>query len=173
MFSGSAGRTLMIVAAAISMLGYLSANILSTPRSIFAYARDGFLPAALCTVHERYRTPHIAIIVHGCLIAALALTGSYERLAIFSNLNAFVLSRSSSVSIAVLALRSRDVRGDGTPFRIPGGALVPLATLATNAWLMYATAAPADLYALGIILALALLLYALRRWRLRHAMRAR
>jgi amino acid transporter len=153
----------MIVAAAISMLGYLSANILSTPRSIFAYARDGFLPAALCAVHERYRTPHVAIIVHGCLIAALALTGTYERLAIFSNMNAFVLYM--LCAIAVLALRSRNVHSDGPPFRIPGGPLVPLATLAANAWLMYATAAAADLYGLGIILALALLLYAVRRWR--------
>lgn len=168
-FSGAPGRTLMIVAATISMLGYLSANILSTPRSIFAYARDGFLPAALCAVHERYRTPHIAIIVHGCLIAALALTGTYERLAIFSNLNAFVLYM--LCAIAVMALRARDVRSDGAPFRIPGGPLVPLAALAANAWLMYATAARADLFGLGIILALALLLYAVRRWRLRHASR--
>ena len=168
-FSGAPGRTLMIVAATISMLGYLSANILSTPRSIFAYARDGFLPAALCAVHERYRTPHVAIIVHGCLIAALALTGTYERLAIFSNLNAFVLYM--LCAIAVLALRARDVRSDGAPFRIPGGPLVPLAALAANAWLMYATAARADLFGLGIILALALLLYAVRRWRLRAASR--
>ena len=168
-FSGAPGRTLMIVAATISMLGYLSANILSTPRSIFAYARDGFLPAALCAVHERYRTPHVAIIVHGCLIAALALTGTYERLAIFSNLNAFVLYM--LCAIAVLALRARDVRSDGAPFRIPGGPLVPLAALAANAWLMYATAARADLLGLGIILALALLLYAVRRWRLRSASR--
>ena len=40
-FAGAPGRTVMIVAASISMLGYLSANILSTPRAIFAYARDG------------------------------------------------------------------------------------------------------------------------------------
>jgi amino acid transporter len=162
-FSGNPGRSVMIVAAAISMLGYLSANILSTPRSIFAYARDGFLPAALCSVHERYRTPHVAIIVHGCLIAALALTGTYERLAIFSNMNAFVLYM--LCAIAVLALRARNVHTDGAPSRIPGGPLVPLATLAANAWLMYATAARSDLYGLAIILGLALALYCVRRWR--------
>jgi basic amino acid/polyamine antiporter, APA family len=164
-FGGAPARTVMIVAATVSMLGYLSANILSTPRSIFAYARDGFLPAALCAVHERYRTPHVAIVVHGCLIAALALTGTYERLAIFSNLNAFVLYM--LCAIAVLALRARNVHSDGAPFRIPGGPLVPLTALAANAWLMYATAARADLIGLGIILLLALLLYGIRRWRLR------
>jgi APA family basic amino acid/polyamine antiporter len=165
-FAGAPGRTLMIVAATISMLGYLSANILSTPRSIFAYARDGFLPAALCAVHERYRTPYVAIIVHGALIAALALTGTYERLAIFSNLNAFVLYMMCAV--AVMVLRARDVRSDGAPFRIPGGPLVPVAALIANAWLMYATAARGDLLGLGIILALALVLYGVRRWRLQR-----
>ena len=162
-FAGAPGREVMIVAAAISMLGYLSANILSTPRSIFAFARDGFLPAVLCAVHERYRTPHVAIIIHGCLIGALALTGTYERLAIFSNLNAFVLYM--LCAIAVMVLRARDVHSDGAPFRIPGGPLVPVAAVLANAWLMYATAARTDLVGLGIILALALLLYALRRWR--------
>jgi amino acid transporter len=152
------------------MLGYLSANILSTPRSIFAYARDGFLPAALCAVHERYRTPYVAIIVHGSLIAALALTGTYERLAIFSNLNAFVLYM--LCAIAVMVLRARDVHSDGAPFRIPGGPLVPVAALVANAWLMYATAARGDLLGLGIILALALLLYGARRWRRRHTSQA-
>jgi amino acid transporter len=156
----------MIVAAVISMLGYLSANILSTPRSIFAYARDGFLPSALCAVNDRYRTPQVAIIVHGCLVAGLALSGSYERLAIFSNLTAFVLYM--LCAIAVMVLRAQDVHGDGTPFRIPGGALVPVATVLANAWLLYATAARGDLLGLGLIVALALLLYGVRRLRLQR-----
>jgi amino acid transporter len=165
-FAGATGRMVMIVAAVISMLGYLSANILSAPRSIFAYARDGFLPAALCAVHDRYRTPHIAIITHGCLVAALALSGSYERLAIFSNLTAFVLYM--LCAIAVMVLRARDVHSDGAPFRIPGGALVPVATVLANGWLIYATAAHGELVGLGLILALALLLYGVRHLRLRR-----
>jgi basic amino acid/polyamine antiporter, APA family len=164
-FAGTAGSTVMLVAAVISMLGYMSANILSVPRSIFAYARDGFLPTLLSAVHERYRTPHVAIIVHGCLLVALAVTGSYERLAIFSNLNAFVLYM--LCAIAVMALRARDVHIDGAPFRIPGGALVPVATVLATGWLMYATATRGDLLGLGLILALALLLYGVRRLRLR------
>ena len=166
-FAGAPGRTVMIVAASISMLGYLSANILSTPRAIFAYARDGFLPAALCAVHDRYRTPHVAIIIHGCLVAALALTGSFERLAIFSNLTAFVLYM--LCAIAVMVLRARDVHSDGAPFRIPGGALVPVATVLASGWLLYATAARGDLVGLGLIVALALLMYGVRCLRLRRA----
>jgi len=98
-------------------------------------------------------------------VAALAVSGSYERLAIFSNLNAFVLYM--LCAIAVMALRARDVRSDGAPFRIPGGALVPVATVLATGWLMYATATRGDLLGLGLILALALLLYGVRRLRLR------
>jgi hypothetical protein len=65
----------------------------------------------------------------------------------------------------VVVLRARDVHSDGAPFRIPGGPLVPLAALLATAWLMYATARGTDLLGLGIILVLALLLYAVRRWR--------
>jgi lysylphosphatidylglycerol synthetase-like protein (DUF2156 family) len=43
-----------------------------------------------------------------------------------ARLNAFVLYMLCAV--AVMALRARDVHSDGAPFRIPGGALVPVAT---------------------------------------------
>ena len=41
---GPAARTVMIAAAVVSMFGYLSANVLSEPRGLFAMSRDGFLP---------------------------------------------------------------------------------------------------------------------------------
>ena len=166
-FAGPAGRTVMIVAATISMLGYMSANILSTPRAIFAFARDGFLPQLLAKVHERYRTPHAAIIVHGSAIALLALTGTFEHLAIFSNLSAFVLY--ILCAIALMSLRRRDVRADGAPWIIPGGPLVPIAACAANAWLIYATAAARDWIGIAIVVAASVLLYALRGVRLRIA----
>jgi hypothetical protein len=71
-------------------------------------------------------------------------------------------------AVAVMALRARDIHGEGAPFRIWGGPLVPVAAVLTNAWLLYATAARSDLLGLGIILLLALLLYGGRRWRLRR-----
>ena len=48
---GPIGRTILIVGAVISMFGYLSANVLSEPRGLFAFSRDGFLPRVLARVH--------------------------------------------------------------------------------------------------------------------------
>jgi APA family basic amino acid/polyamine antiporter len=164
-FAGPVGRTLMSVAATVSMLGYMSANVLSTPRALFAFGRDGFLPRALALAHSRFHTPHVAVVVHGTAIAVLALTGTFEHLAIFSNLSAFVVY--ILCAIAVLRLRRRNIRLEGSPWIIPGGPLVPLAACVANAWLIYATAAGGDWLGLGIVVIAALLLYALRAARLR------
>src|SRR5207244_7149349 len=44
---GGAGRLLVLAGATISMFGYMSGDMLGSPRAFFALGRDGILPAAL------------------------------------------------------------------------------------------------------------------------------
>jgi basic amino acid/polyamine antiporter, APA family len=159
-FAGPAGRIVIIVGASVSMLGYLSGNVLAVPRTLFALARDGFLPRRLSAVHDRHRTPHVAIVLYALAIGALALTGTFEHLAIFANLTACVLY--ILCAIGVWVLRRRDVRMAGKPFIIPGGPLIPLAACIVNAWLIYETVGPDDVKGLALALAAALSLYLVR-----------
>jgi APA family basic amino acid/polyamine antiporter len=69
---GSPGRTLILVAAIVSTLGYVSGDMLASPRLLFAFGRDGLLPARFGAVHARFRTPHIAIIAYAALSCAVA-----------------------------------------------------------------------------------------------------
>jgi amino acid transporter len=165
--AGSAGRTVMIVGATISMLGYLSANILSVPRSWYAIGRDKFLPQQLSLVHSKYRTPHVAIVLHSALLVGLSLSGTFQQLAIFANLTSFVLY--ILCAIAVWQLRQRDIRGAEKPFLIPGGPLVPIAAVIANACLIYLTAGRNDAKGMAIILLISVLLYAIRMLRLRRS----
>src|SRR6185295_8629575 len=48
---GGGGRLLVLAGAAISMFGYVSGAMLGSPRALFAFARDGVLPAALSRIH--------------------------------------------------------------------------------------------------------------------------
>ncbi len=162
-FAGPAGRAVMIAGATVSMLGYLSGNVLAVPRSLFAFARDGFLPRRLAAVHPRYRTPHVAVACYAVLIAALALSGTFEQLAVFANLTAFVLY--ILCAVGVWRLRRLDVRAEGEPFVIPGGPIVPLATCLLDAGLIVETAAAKDLAALAALAGAAVLLYGLREHR--------
>jgi amino acid transporter len=165
--AGPTARTVLVVGAVISMFGYLSANVLSEPRGLFAFSRDGFLPKVFSSVHPSFHTPHVAIMVYGVVVATIALSGTYETLTVFANLAA--LSLYFLCAIAAYVLRKRDVRTDGEPFLAPGGALVPIATCVSLAWLFYETVTLKQFVWLLGVLALIVTLYAVRALRLRKA----
>jgi len=79
-------RWLMLAGAAMSMFGFLSSDILGSPRILFAFARDGLLPGVLGRVHPRSHAPYVAIACYATLAVALALTGTFAELAVLSAL---------------------------------------------------------------------------------------
>jgi amino acid transporter len=131
---GPWGRTLLLVGATVSMFGYVSGMILAVPRALFAFARDGFLPASVASVHERFHTPHVAIAVQSVVVCAFALTSTFERLVVLANLAVLVLY--ALCCLAAWQLRRRDVRTGGVPFQIPALALAPFAALVVIAWML-------------------------------------
>src|SRR5262249_37773465 len=58
---GSGGASLTAVGALLSIYGYLSGNILTTPRISFALAERGDFPAIFAVVHPGFRTPYVSI----------------------------------------------------------------------------------------------------------------
>jgi amino acid transporter len=73
-------RLLMLAGAAISMFGWITADLLSSPRILFAFARDGLLPSVLGRLNRRH-APHVAIGCYAVLAIGLALSGSFAQLA--------------------------------------------------------------------------------------------
>lgn len=88
---GGWARSLLLAGASISMFGYLGGMTLAVPRIVYALARDGFLPGALSIVHPVSRAPQPAIIIQSILALVLALTGTFEQLAVLANVAALVL----------------------------------------------------------------------------------
>ena len=159
---GGPGRTLILVAAAVSTLGFVSGDMLASPRLLFAFGHDGLLPARLGAVHARFRTPHVAIAIHAAACCAAALSGTFRVLAVLSVVATLLIYL--ACCLAVLELRRRDVRADGAPFRIPGGAAVPLLACAVVLWPL-ASATATEFLAVAGVLVVASALYVLRRWR--------
>jgi amino acid transporter len=99
--------------------------ILAIPRALFAFARDGFLPLPLASVHPKYHTPWIAIIVQATLALTLALTSGFEPLVILANVS--VLFVYLGCAAAAFELRRRGITDEDT-FRVrplKGSALAP------------------------------------------------
>ena len=138
-FLGQLGRTILLAGATISAFGFVTSDILSSPRMIFAFGRDGSLPAWFAHVHPRYRTPDVAIITYASLALALSVTGTFERLAVLSNVA--VLLMYLLCCAACWLLVQRDVRADGRPFNFPGMQIVPAFAIVTIIWILaHATA---------------------------------
>lgn len=74
---GSSGAYLIALGALFSIYGYLSGNMLATPRITFALAERGDFPAFFGRVHARFRTPYLSIVAFALLVWLLALFGSF------------------------------------------------------------------------------------------------
>lgn len=111
-------RWLMLAGAAVSMFGFLASDLLGTPRVLFAFARDGLLPRALGRVHSRSHAPHVAIACYAALAVALALTGTFAKLAVWSALTTAPLYIAGCA--ATWRLVRRGVSQTGKPLNFRG-----------------------------------------------------
>lgn len=114
----------MLAGAGVSMLGFISGAILSTPRVLFAFGRDGLLPRVLGRVDKRTHVPYVAILCFVAIAAALALTGTFAELAVLATLAACVVYIGGCA--AAWRLARKGVAEAGTPlnFRWLGTAMV-------------------------------------------------
>ncbi len=159
-FLGNIGRTILLGGATVSAFGFVTSDILSSPRIIFAFGRDGALPAWFAHVHPRYRSPDVAIVTYAVLAFALSITGTFEQLAVLSNVA--VLLMYLLCCAACWFLVQRDICADGQPFNFPGMKIVPALAIAAIIWIL-AHATVREFAVNGILLAIASVLYVMRR----------
>jgi amino acid transporter len=152
---------MVLAGAIVSMFGYVSGDMLSSPRALFALGRDGILPRAFTVVHPRFRTPQLAIAVYAVIVALLAISSSFTQLAILANVTALTLYLMCAG--AAWELQRRDVRtGGAAPFVLPGGPLVPVLAGAVIVWLL-SHASGREFRVLALVLAAASLFYFIRK----------
>ena len=161
-FLGSAGALLVGAGSIVSMTGNNAGQILSGSRMLFALAEHGELPALFGRIHPRYRTPANAVLFTSAVALALALTGSFAKLAVVSALSRLVMY--AAVSAATLRLRSPRYAGVVGPasFVAPLGPVVPaMAMLVSIA--IAAGATREQLIGGGAALAVGAVLFAMQR----------
>jgi APA family basic amino acid/polyamine antiporter len=160
---GRGGQMLVILGTAISTFGYVAGDMLAAPRGIYALGRDRLLPAAIGSVHPRYRTPHVAILIHAVLCLGLALSGSFEKLAVLTVISTLIVYL--ICCLAAIQLRRRDIRDEGAiPFKLPGGPVIPLIASAIVVWLMTASTRQ-EVLAMGAMLVAETVLFLMMRLR--------
>lgn len=101
----------------VSAYGYLSANMLHTPRITFAMGQGGDFPAIFAKIHPRFRTPHLSIVIFAAALLLFSIVGNFRWNAMLSSVaRLFVYG---SVAAALPVLRKKQPHADA--FRLPFG----------------------------------------------------
>ena len=104
----------------ISAYGYLSANMLHTPRVTFAMGERGDFPAFFAGIHPRFRTPHVSIAIFAALFLIFSVAGDFPGNAMLSIVSRLFVY--GSVAAALPVLRKKHPAADA--FRLPSGIFI-------------------------------------------------
>jgi basic amino acid/polyamine antiporter, APA family len=127
---GPSGATFVALTVIVSTFGNNVAAMLAGSRLLFGMASDGVFFPSCRRVHERYRTPHVAIVGLTIWSAVLALSGSYEQLFTYVMFASILFSVAAGA--ALFKLR-RDRPDHPRPYRTWGYPVVPVLFIAGSA----------------------------------------
>jgi basic amino acid/polyamine antiporter, APA family len=84
---GETGVKLVSIAVMISAFGTLNGSMMTGPRIFFAMADDGLFFKKIASVHPRFKTPYVAILLAAALAIIFVMVRTFDELA-----DAFVLA---------------------------------------------------------------------------------
>jgi basic amino acid/polyamine antiporter, APA family len=124
---GGVGDRFVTAAIAISTFGFLDLAILAPTRVYYAMAADGVFLRSLATLHPRYRTPWVAIVIQSTWSGVLALTGQYDQLLNYVVFADWIFFGLTVATIPIF--RRRYPLGQRPPdaFRTPAYPILPVA----------------------------------------------
>ncbi|MDP9025252.1 MAG: amino acid permease, partial [Candidatus Eremiobacteraeota bacterium] len=117
---GPVGGQIMAAVVALSTLGFISNQILTSPRVYYQMAADGTFFNTLATVNARTNVPVAAIALQGIVAMVIAFSGRYDAIQNYVTSVDWVFF--GFAAIALIVFRRRD-RASGAPepgFKIPG-----------------------------------------------------
>jgi APA family basic amino acid/polyamine antiporter len=130
--AGPVGAALISIAALVSVYGFISANLLTVPRSLYALAEGGDFPRLFAAVHPRWRTPYVAIVLFALAVWLFALFAGFAW-----NVTLSAVARIfyyGGICAAVPVLRRR--QWAAAAWRVPGGLLAPVTGIVLCALLL-------------------------------------
>ncbi len=128
----SFGVALIVFGGLLSTMSALNATILASSRVAFSMARDRLLPDPMAQIDPRSRTPKIAIMVTGVLIAGMAIALPIEVVGSAASL--IFLLTFALVNLALIVLRRKAPDID-RKYRVPFYPVTPILAIVINVFL--------------------------------------
>ncbi len=124
-FLGPAGGALIAGGIVLSLYGYLSANMLHTPRLTFALGEHGDFPSAFAAIHKRFRTPYFSILVFAVVSLAFSVGGNFRWNATVSAVARLFTYGATALALPVM----RKKRPEADAFRLSAALLFTVLAL--------------------------------------------
>jgi len=128
---GAAGGRIFSAIVVVSVLGSLTAIIMSAPRVYYAMAADGLFFKAAASIHPRFGTPARAIVLQAGLATGLIALGTFEQIIAYFIFVTVIFIALTVAALFVLRRRSKDSR-----YRAPGYPVTPIIFLSLVAVLL-------------------------------------
>jgi len=129
---GTAGAAFVSVTVMISTFGTLNTVLFTSPRVFFAMAADRLFFRTVASVHPRFGTPWVSILMTAGLGIVFVLSRSFEELA-----DVFVTAFLPFYALAVASIfRLRKKPGYAPSFRVPFYPVLPIVFIASVLYLL-------------------------------------
>jgi amino acid transporter/nucleotide-binding universal stress UspA family protein len=123
------GVALVVFGGLFSTMSALNASVLASSRVGFSMGRQRMLPSALGAIHARRRTPHVAVLITGLILLAIAVGLPLEVVGSGASLMFLLSFALTNAAMIVIRVREPDLpRG----YRAPLFPLLPILGIVTN-----------------------------------------
>lgn len=132
-FMGPVGAAFIVAGALVSILGNLNVSLLGSSRIVYAMGSAKELPARLSTIHKRFKTPYLSILLNAVIILFLTIQASFLTAVAIATITRLLVYATTCLSLIVLRRRT-----DMPParFLVPFGTLAAVLSLALIVWLL-------------------------------------
>jgi len=127
-FMPSVGVLIIVFGGLLSTMSALNATVLASSRVAFSMGRERMLPPRLAVIHPLRRTPHVAVLVTGFILVAMAVTLPIE--VVGSGASLLFLLSFALVNISLISIRRHEPELPG--FKTPLFPLLPLLGVVSN-----------------------------------------
>ena len=130
---GASGGLFIAAAILVATLGANNGIVFTSARIPYAMAKDGLFFAWGARVHQKFRTPVLALLAQMLIAIALTMTGSYIQLATYVVFVSFLFYALSAAAVITLRFREPDLE---RPYRTWGYPITPLIFIAFALYLV-------------------------------------
>ncbi|GAB4036671.1 APC family permease [Spirosoma gilvum] len=120
--AGWIGATFISVLILITTSNSTNASILMPARIFYAMARDGLFFKAAATIHPKYKTPSVSILLQTMWSMVLVWTGSFDQLTDMLVFASFIFYGATALAVFILRTKQPELK---RPYRVIGYPVVP------------------------------------------------